>query len=260
MKKVIGSLLTLTVITSMFLGASEEIIRRGSLLNAGARLSAPTSPVFENITPEELETIEEMKASLEKKQEDTVKVRIDGDEETVESDIHEKALYIVAGEPLEYHHVYEIDPFNNLLSIEDGSIWKIQSNEMSDVYDWVISDNIIIEQNSSFFDLLFSGYPYVMKNLNLVHFDGSYDSVHADIKTQPWAFDVDSFWIYDMSSFWGSITLCDGTKWTTYDSISYWDLDDHIIIGRNSDSSTRASYPYILINTRLNTHARARLN
>lgn len=258
MNKVISSFLTLTISTSMFLGASP--IKEANLLNAGARIEVPTSPVFENLTEEELELVAVMKEAVEVEvsEEETIKVRVELDEES-EDAIHEKDIYIVMGEPLEYHHVYEIDPFNNLLSIEDGSVWKTISSEMGDVFDWHVSDSIVIEQNASLFDLLFTGYPYIMKNLNLIHIDGHYDYIHADLKAQPWAFDEDAYWVYDMSSFWGDITLCDGTQWVTYDSISSWSINDHIVIGRNANSSTRVSYPYILINTRLNTYARAKL-
>lgn len=150
-----------------------------------------------------------------------------------------------------YHRITTMSVYGDSVEIEDGSWWKIASNDSSTVFSWRQGDSVVITPNNSFF----SSYNYYITN------EQTRTYVKANLNVGPIAFGQYSHWITSVDPVGGHVYLENNSCWCISNGDAHvfrdWAPNDAIIIGIND--SWFSSYDHILINVNMNTYVRAKL-
>lgn len=156
-----------------------------------------------------------------------------------------KALY--SSHEGAFHRPVNITAGGDMITLEDGSIWKVRPDDKAKTLDWLAGDSIFILLNHSWF----SSYHYVLSNQNT----GS--EVCVNLMLPPLYNGNYSHWIVAVDYYNLEVALDDGSIWkissSDYSTIEKWKVNDTIIIGVND--SWFSSKPNILINVYTNSNA-----
>lgn len=197
-----------------------------------------TRPLFE----ERAQTVAKRMAIAEQRALEQLEAQENGEEPV------EKGYY--PSHPGVYHVATAITPTGDMIEIEDGSVWSVNSRHHSKVRGWNNSDSLIIGQNNSWF----SSYLYVM--INQSH---NNQKVEVNGSLAPYLDSPYRHWISDLNIEYPAVRLEDGTWWKLNSSdravMKDWLHNDTIIIGVNQDWFTWG-YHYILINVNTNEFVR----
>jgi len=217
------------------------------LLTAGIAIADDNAPV--GIRPMSNEVLNELNAAKENEEtthSDESIAPAATTEETAGCYPSDSFIYV----PNSCHWVVALSAIGDSVSIEDGSIWQANPFNSYAVLSWYLNDIVTITQNQSWF----SSYQYLLVNKN----NGT--SVAVNLSLGPIIFCEHSLQIIDIDPFNGILVLSDQSHWKIssldYYLFSEWALRDYIILGVNSgwDSSS----PYLLINSNMNNHIRAK--
>lgn len=147
------------------------------------------------------------------------------------------------------HNIQAIADFGDLITIEDGSQWVVNSQDTPKIASWNEKDSILITQNHRWF----SKYQFRIVNQN------SEMSVEANLHLGPIDDGKHAPSIISIDTTQGELVLSNGSRWqiSQLDAIAFedWRLNDLIIVGYNSgwDSGSLG----LLINVDLNRCVRA---
>jgi hypothetical protein len=148
------------------------------------------------------------------------------------------------------HYLNTVSAYGDTVEFEDGSWWKISSNDNYKALSWRPGDTLVITPNRGWF----SSYHYCITNRNT----GS--SIKANLNVGPIAFGPYTHWINTVDQSTGHLFIENGTCWCVSNKDAYifreWAPSDTIIVGLND--SWFSSYDHILINVNMNTYIRAK--
>lgn len=151
-----------------------------------------------------------------------------------------------------YHLAADINPFENLLTLEDGSQWKIASYDYFELLSWRLRDHLVITPNN-----YFSDFTYYITNQET----GSYvraNLVNSPIRGGPYTVMISG--LDQNTDFKGCIYLNNNTFWSVSQNdlplIRNWEVDDLVIMGKNNEWFS--SNTHIIINIHTNTFVRVR--
>jgi hypothetical protein len=148
------------------------------------------------------------------------------------------------------HQVVALCAFGDSVGIEDGSIWQVKPFDTDLVQTWRPDDVVTITQNHSWF----TSYQYRIDNKN----NGT--SIASNLSQGPMIFGEHSLQITNIDHYNGVVVLSDHSQWfiSSLDRFLFmeWFLGDYIILGVNSGWDS--SCPYLLINSNMNNHLRAK--
>jgi hypothetical protein len=166
---------------------------------------------------------------------------------TDQDDIVSKGLY--TSHEGAFHRPISVTLNGDMVTLEDGSMWKVRIKDRYKTLDWLAGDSIIILPNHSWF----SSYYYVLLNQNT----GS--EVRVNLTLGPIYNGIYTHWIVAIDYYNEEMCLEDGTIWSIsgsdYSTMKKWLVNDTIIIGVND--SWFSSKPNILINVNTLTYAAA---
>ena len=142
---------------------------------------------------------------------------------------------------------------NELIEIENGSVWKVSPFDTNKTRAWCAGDPIVITQNSSW--LWFSEFAFVFHNMR------TYQSVEVNITAPPHSDSTKNHWIQTIDLLSGIIELENAKFWGIHSSdlskVQAWEEDDWIMVGMN-DGWSSLKHPEILINARTRDFIRVR--
>ena len=148
------------------------------------------------------------------------------------------------------HVLLGINSMARSVELEDGSHWEVIVTDQHVLDYWRRNDSLVITPNYNWF----SSGDYYLTNRN----NGSF--VRANLYEGPKSFGKYSHWIIAIDHASGHVTLEDGMTWCIAGKDDYilkeWEVNDHIILGVYDNSFY--SYDHILINVKMDTHARAK--
>ena len=140
--------------------------------------------------------------------------------------------------------------FGDSVGIEDGSIWQVSPFDTDLVHCWCADDVVTITQNRHWF----SSYQYRIVNKN----NGA--SIAVNLSLGPIIDGEHSLQITNIDHYNDLLVLSDRSQWKISSRDRYlfseWTLGDYIILGVNSGWDS--SCPFILINSNMNNHLRAK--
>lgn len=146
------------------------------------------------------------------------------------------------------HHPIAVSFKGDNVELEDGSIWKVSSNDRHMTLDWMTGDIIIIVPNHTWF----SSYDYRLVNLNT----GA--NVKVNLSLGPIYNGIYTHWILAIDYNKREVYLEDGSVWkmSWWDSsiVDQWLPNDTVIIGIN-DGWFSGGNPNMLINVNMNDSA-----
>lgn len=151
--------------------------------------------------------------------------------------------------PIYLHYINSITQNRDFIELEDGSKWKIDTDDIEDTYPWRMGDTVILSPNFKWF----SSYYYKIKNLTTHR--------ETEIKVNPYKGPVEfgpySHWIVSIDRQNRQLFLENGTSWEiakcNSDIFDQWAINDTIILGVSN--SWCSSYDSILINVNMNIFA-----
>jgi hypothetical protein len=153
----------------------------------------------------------------------------------------------VAISPVYYHYINSIHPNRDFIELEDGSKWKVDPDDIQEMYSWRMGDTLTITANHKWF----SNYTYKLKNLY----------TDREVKVNPFvgpvAFGPYSHWIVAIDYPSQQLFLENGTSWhvasCNNEIFRNWAVNDTIILGVSY--SWCSSFDSILINVNMNNYA-----
>jgi hypothetical protein len=151
-----------------------------------------------------------------------------------------------------YHFATNIDPYNRILVLEDGSEWKVSSYDDYFWMYWHLGDNIIVTPN-----YFYSDYTYYMTNQETGEYVRA-NLVTAPIRGGPYTAMITGFSCNRNRP--SSIYLNNGTCWAVSEKdlshIQNWQIEDLVIMGKNNEWFSYNTH--IIINIHTNTFVRVR--
>lgn len=148
------------------------------------------------------------------------------------------------------HRIVVLSVFGDSVGIEDGSIWQVSPFDTDLVHCWCADDVVTITQNRHWF----SSYQYRIVNKN----NGA--SIAVNLSLGPIIDGEHSLQITNIDHYNDLLVLSDRSQWKISSRDRYlfseWTLGDYIILGVNSGWDS--SCPFILINSNMNNHLRAK--
>jgi len=151
--------------------------------------------------------------------------------------------------PESFHWILEPSILGDIIKLEDGSQWSVKPEDRKSLYDWILSEPVIITQNPSWF----SKYNYRIVNRDT----GA--SIAIDMSLGPLLGGEYTHWITAIDRNRREIQLEDGSIWVVSQLDTYvlgdWLLNNTIMIGANS--GWLSSYEFILINVETYKYVRA---
>ncbi|ADI38137.1 putative uncharacterized protein [Waddlia chondrophila 2032/99] len=158
-----------------------------------------------------------------------------------------QATYVTTHEGA-FHFPIAVSFLGDTVELEDGSIWKVCSNDAYKTLNWLTSDMIIIVPNDS----IFSSHDYKLVNLNT----GA--KVKVNLYLGPIYNGAYTHWIVAIDYLFREIYLEDGSIWkmSSFDQsiVNTWLPNDTVIIGIN-DGFFSGTNPNILINVNMNNYS-----
>lgn len=189
-----------------------------------------------------IEEISSLSSSVRDSEEEMVVKKLPSGEELIC-----KALY--SSHEGAFHRPVNISAGGDMITLEDGSIWKVRPDDKAKTLDWLAGDTIFILPNHSWF----SSYYYVLSNQNT----GA--EVCVNLMLPPLYNGNYSHWIVAIDLYNLEVGLDDGSVWkissSDYSTIEKWKVNDTIVIGVND--SWFSSKPNILINVFTHDNAAA---
>lgn len=159
----------------------------------------------------------------------------------------QQATYVTTHEGA-FHFPIGVSFLGDTVELEDGSIWKVCSNDTYKTLNWLTSDMIIIVPNDS----IFSSHDYKLINLNT----GA--KVKVNLYLGPIYNGAYTHWIVAIDYLYREIYLEDGSIWkmSSFDQsiVNKWLPNDTVIIGIN-DGLFSGTNPNILINVNMNNYS-----
>jgi hypothetical protein len=141
--------------------------------------------------------------------------------------------------------------FLDTLELEDRSRWVIAPPDVYKITGWEPNDVVVLTPHSSFFSI----YKFQFSLSNLTR--KSYVRVNLDL--HPCDYKKKCRWVISLDKFGNRLFLNDGSSWKIHPDdtllLQDWDLNDFIVYGKNDQLLT--SFPFLLINARLNHYIRA---
>lgn len=175
-------------------------------------------------------------------------------EELPDREIREQGYFTDSAQgfcPISARIVAEVSPNTDTIQLDDGSIWRINSTNRSDLFLWKINDLVVISQNTSWF----SSYRFSISNKT------ANSTVQAEITLGPILGGPNTHRAVSVDSFHGQLILDNGSVWEIAyaDSSLFagWLANDTIMIGKNR--SWLSSGDFILIDIENNNFVRANL-
>lgn len=146
-----------------------------------------------------------------------------------------------------YYNPLSVSLFGDSVTLSDGSIWAVSSEDSYKTLNWLTSDLLIITPNQEFWP----SYSYVITNQN------TGIAVRVNMVLGPLANAVYRHWIVAIDYYMDRVWLEDGSTWsmTDYSAMRQWQPGDTVMIGVN-DGWFSSSYPNILINVNMLNHCR----
>jgi hypothetical protein len=148
------------------------------------------------------------------------------------------------------HRLAAMSALGDTLEIEDGSVWKIQSYDSYEVFQWHPNDPLVLTQNTDWF----STYRYRLINKT------NNSSAAINLFMGPLLNSQNSRFIASINHNQGELTLTDSSRWIISPRDLYlfreWISNDCIIVGLNSGWD--AGYECILINSNMDNFIRAK--
>lgn len=156
------------------------------------------------------------------------------------------SLYVTTHQGV-YHNPLSVGVLGESVTLEDGSVWSVSSDDTYKTLNWLTSDLIVVSPNHAWFSV----YDYVITNQN------TGVSVKANLILGPIVDAVYRHWVVAIDYLWDRVWLEDGSIWTLFDSSisKQWQVGDTVIIGVN-DGWFSTSYPNILINVNMLNYTR----
>lgn len=159
-------------------------------------------------------------------------------------------LYSGHGTPITHpsveHRLAAKRIFLDYLELEDHSVWEIAPPDVRKVVGWEINDTVVLIPHSSWFSI----YDYKYSMINLTR--DSY--VRVNFTSHPSDYAQHTRWVVSIDKYSNKLFLNDGSSWKIDPEqalvLKEWNINDFIVYGRNDKHFT--SYPFLLINTRLN--------
>ncbi|MEM1283559.1 MAG: hypothetical protein AAGG81_08405 [Chlamydiota bacterium] len=148
-----------------------------------------------------------------------------------------------------FHRPISITLGGDMVTLEDGSVWKVRAKDKCKTFNWLAGDSIIILPNHSWF----STYYYVLHNQN------TGEDVQVNLVLGPIYNGIYTHWVVAIDYYNQEVCLEDGSIWkisgSDYSTMKKWLVNDTIIIGIND--SWFSSKPNILINVNTLTYSAA---
>lgn len=148
-----------------------------------------------------------------------------------------------------FHRPISITLGGDMITLEDGSVWKVRAKDKYKTLDWLAGDSIVIIPNHSWF----SSYYYVLLNQN------TGEEVRVNLVLGPIYNGIYTHWVVAIDYYNQEVCLEDGSIWkisgSDYSTMKKWLVTDTIIIGIND--SWFSNKPNILINVNTLTYAAA---
>lgn len=142
-----------------------------------------------------------------------------------------------------FHRSISVTIGGDMVTLEDGSVWKVRSKDKYKTLDWIPGDSIVILPNHSWF----SSYYYVLLNQNT----GA--EVCVNLVLGPIYNGIYTHWVVAIDYYNQEVCLEDGSIWRIsggdYSTMKKWLVNDTIIIGVND--SWFSNKPNILINVNM---------
>lgn len=160
-----------------------------------------------------------------------------------------------------YYHVISNFGAGNIVKLEDGSEWSVDSKDSHVFRNWRINDTVVISPKIHW--LWSSNFNYVMSNKT------TDSSVNVNPFLGPVSFGPYTQWIVGIDYNMGHVYLTNGSgnrsTWIISSKDMYlfrdWKVNDAIIIGDGDGSIAwwLSSYNHILINVEMNHYVHAKL-
>lgn len=149
--------------------------------------------------------------------------------------------------PVSSHRAVKVFPHENSLELEDGSRWAVHPSDTPQTLYWGETMQLTITQNgSSFYRYLFTNHDFLIVDLST----GEY--VRANLELGPILSRPSTNLISIMDRSQRALALTNNMELDVYSGdeqiFRNWLEGQAIIIGINSDWSTRSEYNFILIN------------
>lgn len=156
------------------------------------------------------------------------------------------ALYVTTHQGA-FHNPLSVSFLGDAITLEDGSIWSVCSDDTYKTLNWLTSDLIVITPNHSWFSI----YDYVITNQN------TGIAVKVNLVLGPLVDAVYRYWIVAVDYLQDRVWLNDGSIWSMTDCtvMKKWQVGDTVIIGVN-DGWYSSSNPNILINVNMLNYGR----
>lgn len=222
----LATLAALFMTTTVLSGAAEEQQKR--------RIA-----IGERVLPKvERLKMQEARAERAAEQEEAEEAPIVATLEEESQDRSARALFYKTSHEGVFQAPISITLLGDEIELLDGSLWYIRPADRFKTLDWMITDTVVIMQNTSWF----SSYDFVMVNLN------TGDRVEVDMTMGPYYAGIYTYYIVAIDYFADEILLNDGSVWdiSIFDNIGHWMVNDTVIIGINDAFSL--FNPNILIN------------
>lgn len=148
-------------------------------------------------------------------------------------------------------YIAEISPYTDTIRLDDGSLWRTNPSNRSDLFRWAVNDMVVISQNTSWF----SSFRFRLTNRTAQSY------AQAELSLGPILGGALTHRAIAVDPFNGQIILENGSRWeiayADNSVFSQWLINDTIMIGMNR--SWFSSGDFILIDVESNSFVRANL-
>lgn len=181
------------------------------------------------------------------------------------------ALTAALEKPTYEHRLTKKHAMLDKLELEDHSVWDIAPPDSYLFAAWDEGDTVVLTPHSSRFSIF--KYDYSLSNTT----KGNY--VRVNFLAHPCDYQKTCRWVISLDHFSSKLFLNDGSAWKIHpddvEQFKAWDINDFIIYGSNNEyfwsslfllpinayfnhvTDLFSSYPFLLINARLNHSVRA---
>jgi hypothetical protein len=149
------------------------------------------------------------------------------------------------------HVLISKNVFYDTVTLEDQSTWVVAPPDVYKISGWEPRHAMMLTPHHSYFSSY--KFQYTLSNLTLK------SSVRVNFVSHPCDYTPKCRWVISLNTYANRLFLNDGSTWKIHPDdaplFKDWGINDFIVYGKNDQLLT--TFPFILINTRLDHFVRA---